>query len=183
MIEVNHTPGQILIAEPDETGLLAITGFLREEGYPCTPARDGFGAIRELRATGYDLLIAEIHMPGNAEFELVEAAHRYAPGMPVILYTRYPSLASAIAAVQLSVSAYLVKPVENQVLLRQVKKSIAGYRSMKRTEALLKELAVFAWAIEDAIRVLDSTRGSFKSNELAALRRKLERILAGEHPE
>ncbi len=184
------TTGRILIADPNESVLLTTADLLRKEGYECAPVRDGLEAIRALEANEYDLMIAEINMPGNEELELVQAASRCEQGMPVIVYTGYPTLRSAIASIQLPVTAYLVKPVEFSVLLDQVKASIANHPAFKRRGALLEsfqikqdkldQIDLLTRAIQETIQVLEATRSAFKSKQLAALRRKLERILARE---
>jgi DNA-binding NtrC family response regulator len=117
----------ILIADGDENTTKITTELLQREGYHCTVVRDGLEAYRALEANKYDLLIAEIAMPGNEGLELVRAAQRLAPGWPVIIYTGHPSLRSAIASRQLSVLSYLIKPVQFSVLLFHVRVSIATY--------------------------------------------------------
>jgi DNA-binding NtrC family response regulator len=175
-----ETPGRILLVEPNEIDLLNMTALLQREGFHCTPVQDGFETAKALEANAYDLMIIEIQLPCLDGLELIQALERRAPGVPAIIHTAHPSLRSAIAAVQLPVAAYLIKPVQPGALLRQVKTSICNYQACKRKESLLERTIVFSWAIEETIQVLESTRSSFKSQKLAALRRHLERILADE---
>jgi response regulator RpfG family c-di-GMP phosphodiesterase len=49
-------------------------------------------------------------------------------GLPIILVTAYPTLNSAIQSIQLPVVAYLIKPVEHDELLLQVRSSIKNFR-------------------------------------------------------
>jgi DNA-binding NtrC family response regulator len=77
-----------------------------------------------LSADRYQLLIAGLQMPGNMQFELIERLEHLAPAMPVILVTGYPSLNSAIRAVELPVIAYLIKPFDFDDLLRFLRKAI-----------------------------------------------------------
>jgi DNA-binding NtrC family response regulator len=177
--------GRILIADSDENILLAIANLLENEGYECTLALDGPEALQVLEDNVYDLLIAELRLPGNEELELVETLHQYAQGMPVIIYTGHPSLRSAIASIRLSVAAYLIKPVEFSVLLHHVRVSIANYHDSKsyRARNEMKQIDQLTSAIEETIQVLQSTRSSFKSKKLAAIRRKLKGLLECEEPE
>ncbi|ODS31251.1 MAG: two-component response regulator [Candidatus Scalindua rubra] len=90
----------------------------------------------------YNLLIADIHMPGNPELELVKDIPIIAEGMPVILVTGYPSVNSAIESIKLPVSAYMVKPVKFNELLEQVRNSIEHsrtYRAVCDTRKYLQE--------------------------------------------
>jgi DNA-binding NtrC family response regulator len=175
--ETSDSPGRILLVDQDENMISLLTDLLKEVGYQSTSVRSGREAIRMLMIEQFDLLIAEIQMSGYEKLELVLAAHRYAEGMPVILYTSNPSLETAISSIQFDVSAYLTKPIEYGTLLTQVKVNIANYRAFKRRGKLLEQSVTYLWAIEETIRVLESTRSSFRSIKLAALRRKLERLL------
>ena len=180
--------GRILLADSDEKILFTTANLLQREGYQCTPARDGFEAFRALEANEYDLLITEIMMPGNEDLELVWCADRCAPEMPIIICTGHASLRSAITSIQLSVAAYLIKPVPSDVLLHHVKASIASDRGINRITASseglhdcrdeLAQIDLLSSAIKETIEVLQSTRGAFKSQQLAALRVKLQQLLA-----
>ncbi|MCI0692942.1 response regulator [candidate division KSB1 bacterium] len=59
----------------------------------------------------YDLLIADIKMPGNDELEFIEEPPAIAEGLPVILVTGYPSLNTAIKSTRLHVAGYMMKPL------------------------------------------------------------------------
>jgi len=178
MIEKIDPSGHLLIADNDENVLISTTELLRKAGYSCTPARDGLEALQALKTIEYDLLIAETQIPGNEELELAQAARFIAPNMPVMIFTAYPSLPSAVASIQLRVTAYLIKPVEPSTLLQHVKTSIADHRVFKRKEILAERSMVFTWAIEETIQILADTRSAFKSRRLSGLRRKLERLLS-----
>lgn len=120
--------GRILIADDEETFLYSTADLLRREGYECDCASAAQTATQMLRSDSYDLLIADIMMPGNSQLEFVQDVSRVVEGMPVILVTGYPSLDSAVRAIQLPVAAYLIKPVDIADLLVRVRASIVGFR-------------------------------------------------------
>jgi len=122
-------PHRLLLADDEETFLRATTELLRDEGYACDHAADGFQALGLLSARRYDLLIADLQMPGNLQFELIEQVELLAPGMPVLVITGDPTLGSAIRAVELPVVAYLVKPFDFGDLLHHVQKAVLRRRS------------------------------------------------------
>jgi len=111
--------------------LKATAELLRDEGFACDCATDGFQALKILSLHRHDLLIADLQMPGNTQFELFEQAAQIAPMMPMILVTGYPSLGSAIRAVELPVVAYLVKPFDFGDLLEYVRKANQRRHSTK----------------------------------------------------
>ena len=120
--------GRILIADDEEIFLISTADLLREQGYECVCVPDGQEALAKLTNEKFDLLIADIKMPGNEELELIHQVQRIAESLPVILVTGYPSIESAIQSVQLPVIAYLRKPIEFEHLLTQVQISINYYR-------------------------------------------------------
>jgi len=88
--------------------LLAKTLALAE--YDVETAPDGRAAIERLRMSSYDLLIADLKMPGIDGLSLIREAKRLKADMPVIIITGYSTESSAIEAVNLGVAGYLTKP-------------------------------------------------------------------------
>lgn len=138
--------GHILIADDEETFLLATADLLRAEGYACDCVSDASDALRLLRSDHYDVLIADIRMPGNPELELVKVLSEEFGGLPVILVTGYPSVDSAIKSVELPVTAYLLKPVDLPELMRQV--DTAAQRGRYRSALLRSRTRLSVWQQE-----------------------------------
>lgn len=127
--------GHILIADDEETFLHATAELIRQAGYTCDCVPDGVSAAVWLRDGTYDVLIADIRMPGNQHLELIRDLPEYARGLPVILVTGHPTMDSAVQAIQLPVVAYLVKPVDFDELLAHIRSAIARthtYRAVRR---------------------------------------------------
>jgi DNA-binding NtrC family response regulator len=115
---------KILIADDDETFLLAITDLLRREGYECYYAPDAMTVIETLKSVKFDLLISDINMPGNTELELIKKLREVAAEMPVILITGSPFSDTEIQSLKPQVTACLSKPLDFEVLLMHVRSSI-----------------------------------------------------------
>ncbi len=88
--------------------LLAKTLALAE--YDVDTAPDGRAAIERLRLGHYDLLIADLKMPGMDGLTLIREAKRLKADIPVIIITGFSTESSAIEAVNLGVAGYLTKP-------------------------------------------------------------------------
>ena len=117
--------GSVLIADDDKAFCCAACDALGKAGHRCDDVPDGTEAIRLLREWRYDLLIAETEIAGNTRLELVGRSQEITPGMPVILVTGAPSIESAVKSVQLSVTAYLIKPVDLTELRSYVDRAVA----------------------------------------------------------
>ena len=81
-----------------------------------------------LAGSPYDLLIADIRMPGNVNLDLLSHVAHAHSAVPVILVTGFPSLDTAIRAIELPVIAYLVKPIDFDSFLPRVRAAVNGAR-------------------------------------------------------
>ena len=88
--------------------LLSKTLALAE--YDVDVAPDGRSALERMRMYPYDLLIADLKMPGMDGLTVIREAKRYKPDLPVIIITGFSTESSAIEAVNLGVAGYLTKP-------------------------------------------------------------------------
>jgi excisionase family DNA binding protein len=88
--------------------LLSKTLALAE--YEVDTAPDGRAAIERLRLGSYDLLIADLKMPGLDGLSLIREAKRLKSDIPVIIITGFSTESSAIEAVNIGVAGYLTKP-------------------------------------------------------------------------
>ena len=155
--------GRIVIADDEETFLYSTADLLRKQGYQCDCAPDAAAAAELLRADEYDLLIADIKMPGNVELEFIQELPHMAEGLPVILVTGYPSLGSAIQSIQLPVAAYMVKPIEFDELLTQARIAIEKfmvYRAVRNTQHRLRDWLKELTSIEEVLKVAPDFQAS-----------------------
>ncbi len=144
------TLAQILIGDNDEARCNSLATLLEREGYPSGCAPDASVALEMLDGQEYDLLIAEITMPGNENLELIRKLPSVADGMQAILVASRPSPELAIQAIELpAVAAYLIRPFEDEELLSRVRgaidrvgtrRAVSGVR--RRMERLSLEAAV-----------------------------------------
>jgi YesN/AraC family two-component response regulator len=132
--------GRILIADDEEVFLQSTADLLRREGYECDCVRNAPEAAEKISSNEYDLLIADIKMPGNAELELIKNIADGAEYTPVILVTGYPKLNSAIQSIELRVEAYLVKPFDFEDLLGHVYVAVDRSRIYRSVRSMKQRL-------------------------------------------
>jgi excisionase family DNA binding protein len=102
--------------------LLAKTLALAE--YEVDVAPDGRSALDRMRMYPYDLLIADLKMPGMDGLSVIREAKRYKSDLPVIVITGFSTESSAIEAINLGVSGYLTKPFRVPEVLKQAEKAL-----------------------------------------------------------
>jgi excisionase family DNA binding protein len=102
--------------------LLAKTLALAE--YDVDVAPDGRSALERMRMYPYDLLIADLKMPGMDGLAVIREAKRYNADLPVIIITGFSTESSAIEAVNLGVAGYLTKPFRVPQVLAAAAKAL-----------------------------------------------------------
>ena len=102
--------------------LLAKTLALAE--YDVDVAPDGRAALERMRMYPYDLLIADLKMPGMDGLSVIREAKRYKTDLPVIIITGFSTESSAIEAVNLGVAGYLTKPFRVPQVLAAAAKAL-----------------------------------------------------------
>jgi len=115
---------RILVVDDESSirDLLSKTLALAE--YDVDTATDGRSALERLRLYPYDLLIADLKMPGIDGLSVIREAKRLKSDLPVIIITGYSTETAAIEAVNLGVSGYLTKPFRVPQVLAAAAKAI-----------------------------------------------------------
>ena len=137
MIEKQMTaavPGRILVADDEETFRETTIALLRRDGYDAVGAANTQQAMAQIAQSDFDLLLCDISIPNNGELEFVRDLQKTAPQLPVILITGYPSVETAVPAVQLAVVSYLIKPVQPADLLKLVRQTFEQRRACRNVQ-------------------------------------------------
>jgi CheY-like chemotaxis protein len=155
--------GRILIADDEATFAEVHADLLREQGYTCDCAKDAHVAKTLLGKNQYDLLIADIRMPGNDALEFIEELPAFAAGLPAILVTGYPTLDTAIKSTRLAVIGYLVKPVPIDGFLNLVRESVIRSLSVRMFDGVRNRLQKASQELMSLSGMKDLTlsKGSF----------------------
>jgi len=117
---------RILVVDDEASirDLLAKTLALAE--YEVETAADAATALNRIRASQYNLLIADLRMPGMDGLTLIRQVKRIRSELPVIIITGFSSEASAIEAVNLGVAGYLRKPFRVPEVLAAAAKALGA---------------------------------------------------------
>jgi len=121
----------ILVVD-DEKGIrefLEIT--LKKEGYGVTLAPNGEEAIALCQKHMFDIILADIRMPGGDGHMVLENAKKMHPETIVIMITAYGSLESAVEAMKEGAYDYISKPFDvNEI--KTLLKDALRVRDVKR---------------------------------------------------
>jgi CheY-like chemotaxis protein len=78
---------RILLADDNESHLIALAARLADEAYDVRTARDGFEALAVMRDGMPDVLVSDLRMPNMSGFELFSIVRRRFPSVAAIAYT------------------------------------------------------------------------------------------------
>lgn len=111
----------ILLAEDDESMCKFLTLALEKAGHTVASRRDGLAALEALDgAQTYDLLLADIVMPGMDGIELAQRATRICPNLKVMFITGFAAVAMGQRNPAHDTAKVLSKPFHLNDLVQQV---------------------------------------------------------------
>lgn len=120
-------PGRltVLVAEDDVLMLFIVAGMLRKNGYTVLEARDGAEARAVIRERSGEIaaVLSDMHMPNIDGLKLAELNFQD-EALPFIVYTSAPNQVVRRQLLDYNVRDYLVKPVEEAVLVTAIHNAI-----------------------------------------------------------
>jgi two-component system, NtrC family, response regulator PilR len=126
----------------DEHGMREVlSAVLGRAGHTVTLAESGLQAIDMLGAEIFDLIIADLKMPGPYNgMDVLKAAKEIAPGTVVIVLTAFATFDVAIEAMKLGAYDVLTKPFNNDHVELTVRKALDAKRLTAENLLLKREL-------------------------------------------
>lgn len=122
----------ILLVEDDLDTRMALTCRLNLAGYQVTQAADGETALELLEQETFDLVLTDIVMGGIDGIEVLHKA-RLKPYPPaVVLLTGHGTLDTCIAAVRAGAYDYLMKPCNDEEMMRCIEGAVQRYQSEQK---------------------------------------------------
>ncbi|MCI0749888.1 MAG: EAL domain-containing protein [Nevskiales bacterium] len=113
----------------DEPALLrAYARLLRQAGYTVEEAVDGNRAAQLVAESDFDAIVSDIDMPGVNGVELLRRVRGRNLDVPVVLITGQPAVDTAVRAVEYGALRYLIKPVDEKVLVSSVGRAVRLHR-------------------------------------------------------
>jgi DNA-binding NtrC family response regulator len=98
--------------------------ILEDEGYIVDTAATGSEAIQKTQIAAYNIALLDIRLPDMEGVELLKLMKDTTPRTRKIMITGYPSMQTAITALNKNADAYLIKPVNIEKLLNTVKEQL-----------------------------------------------------------
>jgi DNA-binding NtrC family response regulator len=115
---------KILIVEDEDTLRESLTRVLSREGYEVDGVASSESAFQTIECGSYDLIIADIILPGINGLELLKRCKANHPNLIVVIITAFASIETAVEAMRAGAYDYIVKPVVHDDLKAIIGKAL-----------------------------------------------------------
>ncbi len=123
---------RILVVDDDYASRLMLKKALEHDGYPVTLCSNGTEALELLKNEDYELVLTDLIMEGISGIQLLEKTRDLEKKFATILLTGHASLETAVQAIRLGATDYLLKPINLQELQIRVKRALERLDLEKR---------------------------------------------------
>ncbi|MBZ5726708.1 MAG: sigma-54 dependent transcriptional regulator [Acidobacteriia bacterium] len=123
-----ETKGNVLVVDDESDIREGLELLLTSEGYTVDLAPNGTEGLRKMETRGYDLVLLDLMMPDRSGMEVLEEVRGRDRETPIFMITAYGSVEAAVHAIKLGANDYFSKPWDNEKLIIEIGRMIAGRR-------------------------------------------------------
>jgi two-component system response regulator HydG len=127
----------VMVVDDEEIVRESFFHWFKKYGHVVETASSGFEALEKLEKKPFQVMFVDIKMPEMDGIELLEKVKKEYPDTIVIIITAYGSIESAVKAMRIGASDYLLKPFKPDQLslvmerATQQKKLVSEYNYLK----------------------------------------------------
>lgn len=138
-IERRGSEPTILVVDDNKEVLEFLRLLLSKHGLSVIGASSGDQCLKIVKSQPVGLIILDVMMPAMDGLEVCQELKKRTPSIPIILLTARDDMTTRAAAMDLGVSEFVVKPVNNRDLLNRVRMQLRNLEWDKTAdEAFLK---------------------------------------------
>ncbi len=117
----------VLIVDDEAILRESLRDYLRDT-YQVVTAGTGEEALELIEKQDFDILVIDMRLPGKTGLQVLREMKESKPYVKSIVITAYPSAESAVEAMKLGATDYLIKPVAPDNLERLIRETILKHR-------------------------------------------------------
>jgi two-component system response regulator HydG len=148
----------ILIVDDEQVVRDSLTNWFAEEGYDVDAALSAPESLSKLAGREFDLVIADIRMPGMDGLELLEKIRGEQLDTAVIVMTGYASVETAVRALKHGAFDYITKPFDPDDLSVVVRNALEQHRLKRENRMLRQQLTEEHESLSELIGQSDAMR-------------------------
>ena len=122
----------LLIIDDDPTILNLLARLYIESGYSVTAVLCAEEAFARLAEADFDLVISDVHLPGETGVKLTSYVRDRFPNVPVIVITGASETQTAVDVLKMGALDYLIKPFDFAALLEMTRGSFGKNHRLSR---------------------------------------------------
>jgi DNA-binding NtrC family response regulator len=116
---------KILLVDDNNAIRESFTETLKSEGFEVFAAANVNDALKLIGSQTFDVLLSDLHMPNPGDGLTVVSAMRHSnPRAVTLIFSGYPDLKEAAAAILLQADQILVKPLSTKTLVKTIKERL-----------------------------------------------------------
>jgi DNA-binding response OmpR family regulator len=143
--------GNVLIID-DEAGLrTTLARILQKIGCSAMGAQNGGEALSLLSNSTFDLVFLDLWLPDMDGLQILSEIRNMDNKIPVILLTAHGSMDSALKAMRLGATDYLIKPVNPEQLISLTESILKTQEVERRRKEIQSQIAL----LQDELKALD----------------------------
>jgi len=123
-----NDPANILIVDDEFSVRDSLKAWFEQDGYSVDTAENANVALQKLRDRPWDVVLADIKMPGMDGIELQRRIHAIDADIAVIMLTAYASVDTAVQALKQGAYDYITKPIDPDDLSHLVRNALEQRR-------------------------------------------------------
>jgi len=135
---------RILVVDDEDKMRRLLELSLRNMGHEVVQAADGNAALQACDGGPFDLVLTDLRMPGLDGLGLLRALRERGDEMPVIMLTAFGSIESAVEAMKLGASDYIIRPFEMETVELAVTRALA-MGTVQRENRFLRDEVARGW--------------------------------------
>ena len=118
----------VMVVDDSFTTSKMLSFLLKGEGFNVVSAENGIDALEKLPFSNIDIIITDLNMPQMDGLELVNSLKKNPDykEIPVIMLTTESEDSDKQKGFEAGASSYLIKPVPQDVLIKEVKKFLGS---------------------------------------------------------
>jgi len=110
----------ILIVDDDEDTLETLSDILQEKGFYTETAKTGKEALAKTGERFFNVVLLDIKLPDMTGIEVLQTLTGKHLSTMAIMMTGYATVQNAVDANNFGASAYIIKPIDQEILLRAI---------------------------------------------------------------
>jgi DNA-binding NtrC family response regulator len=130
----------ILVVEDEAKMRRLLELQLGEEDFVVHSAADAETGLQLLVREKPDLVVTDLRLPGMSGLEFLQAVKRVNAALPVVVMTAYGTVESAVEAMKMGASDYVMKPFALAELVLVIRKELDSHRLREENRSLREAL-------------------------------------------